>query len=142
MIALLSVLIFWIEMGRRLSPTVPAMLMYIFNPPPPENGCDSSAAAREQQAKCRVCYCAIVRGEIWNSCTQQIEVLYVHPLRWDDCLFFFLFLFLSFFVILFIYLSVGFKRRDEPEREASLRAGGESILLPLLSLLLMYFCSE
>lgn len=98
-IALLPFLIFFGTKWDAVSPPASPRCSCIFSTPP--SGCDCSAAAGEQQAKCRVRYCAIVRGEIWNSCTQQIEVLHVHPLRWDDCLFSFLFLFLSF-IYLFI----------------------------------------
>lgn len=106
----------------------------------PQNVCDSSAAAGEQQATCGVCSCAIVRGEIWNSCTQQIEGLYVHPLRWDGRLRFFLF---SPFY-LFICLSDSKDGTSQSERRRCEPAGESKPPLPLhntprLSLLLMYF---
>lgn len=79
-IALPPSFIFWKPIGTPSLPPPRHAHVYLH----PRNVSDSSAAAGEQQAKCRVCSCAIVRGEIWNSSTRQIEVLYVHPLRWDD----------------------------------------------------------
>lgn len=49
--------------------------------------------------------------------------------------------FIYLFVNLFIYLSASKDGTSRSERRPC-GAGGESILLPLLSLLLMYFCSE
>lgn len=140
MIALLPLLIFWNEMGRRLSPTVPAMLMYIFNPP------KMAVTPLRQLGSSRqsvVSVTALLSGERCGipARNRLRYCMYILSGGMTVYVFFYFFFFLFSSFYLFIYLSASKDGTSRSERRPC-GAGGESILLPLLSLLLMYFCSE